>query len=181
MAFGAEKVNTFALGKGETILQGQYIGDLKNWETFRFYTESMERFRHLFRFNLQRLVCDLHPDYLSSQEAERISKSLSLPLLKVQHHHAHAAACMLEHGLNEPVLAIVMDGTGLGDDGKVWGGEFFFCDRAKYRRLSHFEYVPLPGGDKAAEEHGEWLSPICGIISRTNRRVFLIRPISWNA
>lgn len=59
---------------------------------------------------------------------------------------------MLEHGLNEPVLAIVMDGTGLGDDGKVWGGEFFFCDRAKYRRLSHFEYVPLPGGDKAAEE-----------------------------
>ena len=152
MAFGAEKVNTFALGKGETILQSQYIGDLKNWETFRFYTESMERFRHLFRFNLQRLVCDLHPDYLSSQEAERISKSLSLPLLKVQHHHAHAAACMLEHGLNEPVLAIVMDGTGLGDDGKVWGGEFFFCDRAKYRRLSHFEYVPLPGGDKAAEE-----------------------------
>ena len=79
MAFGAEKVNTFALGKGETILQSQYIGDLKNWETFRFYTESMERFRHLFRFNLQRLVCDLHPDYLSSQEAERISKSLSLP------------------------------------------------------------------------------------------------------
>ena len=152
MAFGAEKVNTFALGKGETILQSQYIGDLKNWETFRFYTESMERFRHLFRFNLQRLVCDLHPDYLSSQEAERISKSLSLPLLKVQHHHAHAAACMLEHGLNEPVLAIVMDGTGLGDDGEVWGGEFFFCDRAKYRRLSHFEYVPLPGGDKAAEE-----------------------------
>ena len=152
MAFGAEKVNTFALGKGETILQSQYIGDLKNWETFRFYTESMERFRHLFRFNPQRLVCDLHPDYLSSQEAERISKSLSLPLLKVQHHHAHAAACMLEHGLNEPVLAIVMDGTGLGDDGKVWGGEFFFCDRAKYRRLSHFEYVPLPGGDKAAEE-----------------------------
>ena len=125
---------------------------IKNWETFRFYTESMERFRHLFRFNPQRLVCDLHPDYLSSQEAERISKSLSLPLLKVQHHHAHAAACMLEHGLNEPVLAIVMDGTGLGDDGKVWGGEFFFCDRAKYRRLSHFEYVPLPGGDKAAEE-----------------------------
>lgn len=82
MAFGAEKVNTFALGKGETILQSQYIGDLKNWETFRFYTESMERFRHLFRFNLQRLVCDLHPDYLSSQEAERISKSLSLPLLR---------------------------------------------------------------------------------------------------
>lgn len=152
LAFGAEKVNTFALGKGETILQSQYIGDLKNWETLRFYTESMKRFQHLFRLKPCRLVCDLHPDYLSSQEAERTSKSLSLPLLRVQHHHAHAAACMLEHGLNEPVIALIMDGTGLGDDGKIWGGEFLLCDRAKYERLSHFEYVPLPGGDKASGE-----------------------------
>lgn len=152
LAFGAEKANTFALGKEDTILQSQYIGDLKNWETFRFYTESLERFRRLFRFEPRRLVCDLHPDYLSSREAERISQTLSLPLLKVQHHHAHAAACMLEYGLKERVIAIVMDGTGLGDDGKVWGGEFFLCDRAGYTRLSHFEYVPLPGGDKAAKE-----------------------------
>lgn len=152
LAFGAEKMNTFALGKEDTILQSQYIGDLKNWETFRFYTDSLERFRRLFRFEPCRLVCDLHPDYLSSREAERMSCALSLPLLKVQHHHAHAAACMLEYGLKEPVIAIVMDGTGLGDDGKVWGGEFFLCDRARYTRLSHFEYVPLPGGDRAAEE-----------------------------
>lgn len=151
-AFGAEKVNTFAIGKHDTIIQSQYIGDLKNWETFRFYTESMEHFRRLFRFNPHYLVCDLHPDYLSSQEAERLSKELSLPLFKVQHHHAHAVACMLEYGLKDPVLAIVMDGTGLGDDGKIWGGEFFLCDRSRYHRLSHFEYVPLPGGDKAAEE-----------------------------
>lgn len=82
MAFGAEKVNTFALGKGETILQSQYIGDLKNWETFRFYAESMERFRHLFRFSQRRLVCDLHPDYLSSQEAERMSESSFLAFIK---------------------------------------------------------------------------------------------------
>lgn len=181
MAFGAEKVNTFALGKGETILQSQYIGDLKNWETFRFYTESMERFRHLFRFNLQRLVCDLHPDYLSSQEAERISKSLSLPLLKVQHHHAHAAACMLEHGLNEPVLAIVMDGTGLGDDGKVWGGEFFFVTERNTVAFPILSMSRYREATRRLRSHGEWLSPICGIISRTNRRVFLIRPISWNA
>lgn len=152
LAFGAEKVNTFALGKEDTILQSQYIGDLKNWETFSFYTESLERFEHLFRFTPTFLVCDLHPDYLSSQEAERTAVRCGLPLLKVQHHHAHAAACMLEYGLHEQVIAIVLDGTGLGDDGKVWGGEFFLCDRKAYRRLSHFEYVPLPGGDKASVE-----------------------------
>ena len=152
LAFGAEKVNTFALGKGETILQSQYIGDLKNWETYRFYKESLERFQHLFRFRPSLLVCDLHPDYLSSREAERYASDLHLPLLHVQHHHAHAAACMLEYGLDEPVIALVLDGTGLGDDGKAWGGEIFLCDRREYKRLSHLEYVPLPGGDKASTE-----------------------------
>ena len=97
-------------------------------------------------------MCDLHPDYLSSREAERLSSYLHLPLLHVQHHHAHAAACMLEYGLDEPVIALVLDGTGLGDDGKAWGGEIFLCDRMRYKRLSHLEYVPLPGGDKASTE-----------------------------
>lgn len=152
LAFGAEKVNTFALGKGETILQSQHIGDLKNWETFRFYTESLERFRRLFRFRPSQLVCDLHPDYFSSREAERLASELHLSLQRVQHHHAHAAACMLEYGLDEPVIALVLDGTGLGDDGKAWGGEVFLCDRKGYKRLSHLEYVPLPGGDKASME-----------------------------
>ena len=152
LAFGAEKVSTFALGKGDTIVQSQYIGDLKNWETFRFYTESLERFQRLFRFTPRQLVCDLHPDYLSSQEAERMSRRGEIPLKRVQHHHAHAAACLLEYGLSEPVVAIIMDGTGLGDDGKSWGGEFLWCDRKRYQRLSHLEYVPLPGGDKAATE-----------------------------
>ena len=152
LAFGAEKVNTFALGKGETILQSQYTGDLKNWETYRFYKESLERFQHLFRFRPSLLACDLHPDYLSSREAERYASDLHLPLLHVQHHHAHAAACMLEYGLDEPVIALVLDGTGLGDDGKAWGGEIFLCDRRTYKRLSHLEYVPLPGGDKASTE-----------------------------
>lgn len=152
LAFGAEKVNAFALGKGETILQSQYIGDLKNWETFRFYQQSLERFQQLFRFTPRRLVCDLHPDYFSSREAERMATEQGLSLLKVQHHHAHAAACMLEYGLHEPVIALVMDGTGLGDDGTVWGGEFFLCDRKSYRRMAHLEYFPLPGGDKASAE-----------------------------
>lgn len=152
LAFGAEKVNTFALGKGDTIVQSQYISDLKNWETYNFYTESLERFRRLFRFRPEYLVCDLHPDYLSTKAAEQFAVENNLPLIKVQHHHAHAAACMVEYGIHEPVIAVVWDGTGLGDDNKAWGGEFFLCDRNRYERLSHFEYVPMPGGDKASLE-----------------------------
>lgn len=152
LAFGAEKVNTFALGKDETILQSQHIGDLKNWETYAFYTESLNRFRKLFRFAPSCLVADLHPDYFSSREAERLSEEMHLPLVRVQHHHAHAASCMLEYGLHRPVIALILDGTGLGDDGRVWGGEIFFCDRNSYSRLEHLEYVPLPGGDKASIE-----------------------------
>jgi hydrogenase maturation protein HypF len=152
LAFGAEKVNTFALGKDDTILQSQYIGDLKNWETFEFYKESLERFRHLFRFTPRQLICDMHPDYMSGREAEVIANRENLPLLRIQHHHAHAAACMLEYGIHEPVIAVIWDGTGLGDDNKAWGGEFFLCDRKDYKRLSHLEYIPMPGGDKASDE-----------------------------
>ena len=152
LAFGAEKTNTFALGKGDTIIQSQHIGDLKNEETFSFYTESLNRFQHLFRFTPKWLACDLHPDYLSSIHAETIAAENRIPLIKVQHHHAHAVACMLEHHLNQLTLAVVWDGTGLGDDGVAWGGEFFLCDRKNYTRLAYPEYVPMPGGDKAALE-----------------------------
>lgn len=152
LAFGAEMVNTFALGQGETLLQSQYIGDLKNGETYAFYHQSLRHFKRLFRFSPTHLVCDRHPDYLSSREALHQAETSGLPLLRVQHHHAHAAACMLEHGLKEPVVAMVLDGTGWGDDGHSWGGEFLWCDQATYRRLAHFEYVPLPGGDRAAAE-----------------------------
>lgn len=152
LAFGAEKVNTFALGKEDTIIRSQYIGDLKNWETYQFYTESLCRFKHLFRFVPSQLVCDLHSDYLSSREAVKYALALNIPLLKVQHHHAHAVACMLEHGLHHHVIAVVFDGTGLGTDGTIWGGEFLLCNRASFQRLSHIDSIPMPGGDKAAKE-----------------------------
>lgn len=152
LAFGAEKTNTFAIGKDNTCIQSQYIGDLKNWETFAFYKESMFRFQSLFRFTPRVLACDMHPDYMSSIYAKEIRADKNLPLIQVQHHHAHAAACMLEHKLDEKVIAIVWDGVGLGDDGHIWGGEFFLCDRKNYSRLSHFEYIPMPGGDVASKE-----------------------------
>jgi hydrogenase maturation protein HypF len=152
LAFGGEQSNTFALGRGDMILPSQHIGDLKSWENFRFYTEAIEHFQRLFRFRARLLVCDRHPDYLSTREAERMAAAGGLPLLRVQHHHAHAVACMAEYGLSRPLIAIILDGTGWGDDGHIWGGEFFLCDRRSYQRLAQLAYMPMPGGDRAVRE-----------------------------
>jgi len=148
IATGAELVNCFCIGKGNQAIMSQHIGDLKNLETFEFYTESIENHKKLFRFEPQIVVADMHPDYFSTQYA----MELGLPVEKVQHHHAHAAACMAEHGLNEEVIAVVMDGTGYGDDGNIWGGEFLVCNYLEYERMCHFDYLPLPGGDKVTYE-----------------------------
>jgi len=102
----------------------------------------------LFRFVPQYVVADLHPDYLSTRFAEELKH----PLLQVQHHHAHIASCMAEHGLDEQVIGISLDGTGLGTDGKIWGGEILICDLNTFERFSHLEYIPQPGGDLATRE-----------------------------
>ncbi len=146
-AAGAELTNTFALGKGSQVIFSQHIGDLKNAETMEFYEESVDRFSTLFRFQNQFVACDLHPDYLSSNYA----RSLGLPTLEIQHHHAHIASCMAEHGLSEKVIGFAFDGTGYGDDGTIWGGEVFVCDFAGYERKFHFDPVPLPGGDQVTK------------------------------
>lgn len=147
-AAGAELVNCFAIGKGNNAILSQHIGDLKNTETLAFYEEAFERFSALFRFKARWVACDLHPDYLST----RFAQKMNLPLIYIQHHHAHIAACIAEHGLDEKVIGIALDGTGLGDDGTIWGGEFFVCDLMDYERKYYFDPVPLPGGDKATEE-----------------------------
>ena len=147
-ASGAELTNSFCIGKANQAIMSQYIGDLKNLETFEFYEESFERFKRLFRFTPKYAVCDLHPDYLSS----RFAQSLGLPLIKVQHHHAHIASVMAEHNLNEKLIGVAMDGVGLGDDGHIWGAEFLCCDLSAYERIGHFDYIPQPGGDMVAHE-----------------------------
>jgi hydrogenase maturation protein HypF len=152
LAFGAEQKNTFCLGKGNQAIMSQHIGDLKGLETYDFYLYTLHKFMKLFRFTPELLVCDLHPGYLSTIHAEKLSEKFNIPLCKVQHHHAHVAACMAEHHLDEEVIGISMDGTGLGTDGHIWGGEFFVADRASFQRYTHFDYVPAPGGDKAVEE-----------------------------
>ncbi|TVQ69234.1 MAG: carbamoyltransferase HypF [Balneolaceae bacterium] len=147
-AAGAELSHCFAVGREHEAMLSQHIGDLKDPATFAFFEESVDRFCALFRVQPRLAACDLHPDYLST----RYAQELGLPLVQVQHHHAHIAACMAEFHLDEPVIGICWDGTGLGTDQNIWGGEFLHADLASFERFAHFDYLPLPGGDKAAKQ-----------------------------
>jgi hydrogenase maturation protein HypF len=147
-AAGAELVNCFAIGKDKLALVSQHIGDLQNFETYEFYEETIEKYKHLFRLQTELVAVDMHPDYFST----RYGKKLGLKTVEVQHHHAHVASCMAEHGLDEKVIGVSLDGTGYGDDGHIWGSEFFICDLNTYQRETHFDYIPLPGGDAVTKE-----------------------------
>jgi len=148
LATGAELVNCFCTGKGNQAILSQHIGDLKNYETYQFYTETIDKFKKLFRINPSLVVSDMHPDYLSTRYAE----SLKIKYIRVQHHHAHVASCMVENNLDEPVIGVGFDGTGYGTDGNIWGSEFIIADLKDFKRYTHFDYIELPGGDKAVEE-----------------------------
>ncbi len=149
VAFGAELTNCFCVGKGRKAFMSQHIGDLKGIETAEFYEQTLEQFIRLFRVKPSLLAVDLHPDYISTRTA---AKYQSLPLVGVQHHHAHIASCMAENQLDERVVGVALDGTGLGTDGNIWGSEFMVCDLTEFERITHFGYIPLPGGDLANEE-----------------------------
>lgn len=148
-ASGAELVNCFCVGKGKKAFLSQHIGDLKNLETLDFYSESLTRFMDMFRVKPRLAVCDLHPDYLSTRFAEEFASAHNIPLIRVQHHHAHIAACMAEHSLDEKVVGISLDGVGYGSDGHIWGFEVMECDLSDFSRKIHLEYIPQPGGDLA--------------------------------
>ncbi len=153
-AFGAEQKASFALGKGSRVFLSPYIGDLKNAETLTHYRSALEIYCRLFRLRPSLYVCDLHPDYLSSLEASDASRKDALPLLKVQHHWAHMASCMADNRLDCPCFGIIWDGTGLGTDGTIWGGEFLEGDLNGFSRKGSIRPVLLPGGDKAVREIG---------------------------
>lgn len=154
VAFGAEMTAVFAIGKGEQILMGQYIGNLSNLSVYEAYQQSLQQFIHLFKLQASFLVADAHPDYYSSKWAHELAKAWNLPLYKVQHHHAHAVAVMVEHHLMENCIALILDGTGYGDDNQSWGGELLLCNRTCYERISHLPYQSLPGADKASYDCG---------------------------
>ncbi len=147
LAVGPHLKNTFTLVHGACAFVSQHIGDLESLETLEHFEEALARLRGLFRIEPEIAVRDLHPGYLST----RIAEGLGLErVLTVQHHHAHVAAVLAEHGLTGPAVGIAYDGTGYGDDGNVWGAEILVCDLEGYRRIAHLRYAPMPGGDAAA-------------------------------
>jgi hydrogenase maturation protein HypF len=153
-AAGAELTGTFAIGKGSNIIASQYLGDLQNFENLNFYTESYQQYKNIFRFEPSIAVHDMHPDYVST----RFALDLHIPFQTVQHHQAHIASVMAEYNLDEKIIGVAFDGTGLGTDGNIWGSEFLICDPVSFERYAHFNYIPLPGGDKAVLE--PWRSGI---------------------
>lgn len=148
LACGAEQKASFCLSKGSYVFPSQHIGDLKNMETLENYTQQIAHFKHLFDIEPTLVTCDLHPDYMSTEYAQ----SLGLPLVQVQHHHAHMAACMADNGLEGEVIGLVWDGTGYGTDGTAWGGECLTGGYAAFQRFGHILPMALPGGDRATKE-----------------------------
>lgn len=149
VAFGAELTNCFCVGKGKKAFLSQHIGDLQGLETALFYEKTIAQFIQIFRIKPSLLAVDMHPSYISTKTGMH---SGDLPVVQVQHHHAHIASCMAEHRLDEKVIGVALDGTGYGPDGNIWGSEFLICDLNEFVRFTHFEYMPMPGGDGATEE-----------------------------
>ena len=184
LATGAELKNCFCIGKGYQAIMSQHIGDLKNYETYRFYSDTIDTFRNLFKITPSLLVSDMHPDYLSTKYAEEYTETANyqnsniltsqIPHIRVQHHHAHIASVMAEHKLDETVTGICMDGTGFGDDRNIWGGEFLISDLNTYSRYAHFAYMPMPGGDKAVEE--PWRMAISFLYHAYGDDIFTVLP-----
>ena len=151
LAVGAELKACFCLTRGRYAYMSQHIGDMENLETLDAFEQALEHFQTLFRIRPERVVCDAHPGYLSARWARDYAQKKGLPLVAVQHHHAHAVALMAEHGLAEDaaILAFAFDGTGYGTDGAIWGGEALKVGYDVFERVAHLKYVPLPGGDSA--------------------------------
>ena len=152
LACGAEQKASFCLSKNHYVFPSQHIGDLKNMETYENYQQQIRHFERLFDIRPSVLVCDLHPDYLSTGYAAGRAEEENLPLLQVQHHYAHMASCMADNDLDEPCIGVIWDGTGFGTDGTVWGGEFLTGDLTGFERRGRIDHIRLPGGDKVTKE-----------------------------
>jgi len=152
LAVGAHLKNTFALGREREVFLSQHIGDMESIRTCEVFEESVSDLMELFGFDPEVVVCDLHPRYETTRWAEEFAQRRGLPLIRVQHHHAHVLSCMAENGIKDMVLGVAWDGTGCGEDGTIWGGEFLLSDYRGYRRFKHFREFRLLGGERAVRE-----------------------------
>ncbi|MDD5759285.1 MAG: carbamoyltransferase HypF [Desulfobulbaceae bacterium] len=149
LAIGAELKNAICLLKERNAFLSQHLGDLKNLSAFSFFKETIQHFLTIFQAEPELVAHDLHPEYLSTRWAVNES---NLPTLAVQHHHAHLAACLAENQQHGPAIGIILDGTGLGTDGTIWGGEILIGDFTTCERFAFLEPMPLPGGEAAIHE-----------------------------
>ena len=149
LAVGAELKNTFCLAKDRHAFVSHHIGDLENYETLRSFVEGIAHYERLFDVSPEVVAHDLHPEYLSTKHAVDMA---GVELVGVQHHHAHIASCLADNGEAGPVLGVAFDGTGYGEDGTIWGGEFLVADLTSYQRVGHLTPVPLPGGTTAIRQ-----------------------------
>lgn len=150
-AAGGDLKSCFCYGCGDRAYLSQHLGDLEEEAVMRNYEQELTRMSSLFGFAPKEIAADLHPLYSSGKAAERLAARQSLPLRRIQHHHAHIASVMAEHHLTGQVLGVAFDGTGYGCDGQVWGSEFLLCKGKEMERMAHLKYVKLLGGDEGAK------------------------------
>ena len=148
LAVGAELKSTISVVKGQVVVPSHHIGDLEHLATHRSFVQALDHLCRLYGVTPEVVAHDLHPEYLST----KLALELDLPTLGVQHHHAHVAACMVEHGRTDPVLGLAFDGLGYGPDGTLWGGEVLVADLTGYERVGHLATMPMPGGVAAIRE-----------------------------
>ncbi len=151
LAAGPQMKNTFCLTRDRYAFLSHYIGEMENWETYQDYQRAIHHYESLFRIQPKAIGYDLHPDYLSTKYALQRAEAEGLPAFAIQHHHAHLAAGMMEHGIapGEQTAGLIFDGTGYGSDGTFWGGEVLIGNCENFQRLYYLKPVPLPGGEAA--------------------------------
>jgi hydrogenase maturation protein HypF len=172
MAVGSHMKNTVAVACGREVFLSPHIGDLETEASLKLMKDSLNGLQGLFKQSPSRVVCDSHPDYASSIYAQE----LKVPVVKVQHHHAHVLSVAMEHGLDPPFLGVAWDGTGYGIDGTIWGGEFFAVRQSGIERIAHLRTFPLPGGEIAVREP---VRAALGLLWELNGG-FGNAPIYWN-
>ncbi len=160
LACGGELKNTFCLNSGSEFYLSHHIGDLENAETFSSFEEGIEHFKKLFNINYRAVAYDLHPEYLSTKYAEALK---GVEKIALQHHHAHIASCMAENNIDGEIIGVAFDGTGYGEDGNIWGGEFFTGGYKGFKREGALKYISMPGGEMAVKEPWRMaVSYLCG-------------------
>ncbi len=151
LTMGGDLKGCFGLLHEDSLYLSQHLGDLDDEETQTLFEQTLARMERIFRIHPSAVICDRHPGYHSARLAQALAQKRGIPLLKVQHHHAHVASVMAEHGLGR-CIGVAFDGTGYGVDGAVWGGEFLLCEEERMTRMAHLSYLPICGGDQAAKD-----------------------------